>query len=213
MASVDACIWGLHEHGEPMVICLQEVDEALAERLSAHGLVWWSPRSSTQTDGCALLVTRHLELHEATEREYPGKSGYLAQRAVVGCGGQRVVIYNTHLQWTPDGEAARGQSRHLARWVDAEAIPTIVAGDLNSSSDSITVRQLLNVGCVDAHPWPDLLTASFEGVGPVRVDYILVRNGTASGLRPDGPADDPLPSATNPSDHVPLVARITFSGD
>lgn len=195
-----------------MVMCLQEVDEALAERLSAHGSVRWTRRNSTQADGCALIATAPLELHAVSCQEYPGHSGYLAQRALVTYQGQAVVIYNTHLQWTPDGEAALSQARHLARWVQAETAPTVVAGDFNSPPDSPIMQQLLAVGCVDAHPWGDLVTASFEGVGPVRVDYILVRNGTAWVERPEPLGDDPLPSATNPSDHIPLVARATFPG-
>ena len=193
-----------------MVVCLQEVDEALAERLSAHGSVRWSPRGPAQADGCALIATEPLVLVEVSGLSYPDNSSYLAQRAVVGFEGQAVVIYNTHLQWTPDGEAAHAQARHLARWVDAETIPTVVAGDFNSPVDSLTMHELHAVGCVDAHPWPELKTASFEGVGPVRVDYILVRDGTATVEQPERLGDDPLPSATNPSDHVPLVARIAF---
>lgn len=212
MALVDACIYRLHEAGESTVICLQEVDELLVERLSAHGSVRWSRRGSPQADGCALVATGPLELLEVSCREYPGHTGYLAQRAVVGCEGQAVVIYNTHLQWTPDGEAAHGQARHLARWVDAETTPTIVTGDFNSPGDSSTMHQLLDIGLVDTHPWPGLETASFEGVGRVRVDYILVRDGTVSAERPEPLGIHPLPSGTNPSDHVPLVARITFSG-
>jgi endonuclease/exonuclease/phosphatase (EEP) superfamily protein YafD len=192
------------------VICLQEVDQALAGCLCDFGSAHWTPRPGS-VEGCALVVTGPLRLLDLANRVYQGHD-HVAQRAIIGCGGWSATIYNTHLRWTPDGRATYEQGRQLARWLQAETEPFVVAGDLNAAPGSPTVAELLSAGCIDAHQaWPDIHTASFPEVGPVRVDYILVSRATCIADRPP-PIDVPLPSKAHPSDHIPLMARLTFSG-
>lgn len=208
------------------VFCLQEVDRRMWGMIAAqqHGRyeMDWTRRSGTKSDGCATAISHRLRRHEVRDIAFDdghlegGPSRRVAQRAVIDVGGRPVAVYNVHLAWdaaeaTDDRRYGLFQARSLLERMRNDGTPIIVCGDFNATPDSDVVRTFLTEGFVDAHAGATGPTFSMGGV-VARIDALLCR-----GLRPE-PVEIPtltegtvLPSADEPSDHVPISAWFTFA--
>ncbi|MFV8751928.1 endonuclease/exonuclease/phosphatase family protein [Nannocystaceae bacterium ST9] len=207
------------------LLCLQEVEpdahEAIAARLgSAYAGVYAQRRA--RPDGASLFVRRSclsLERHEVLHyRTHAERDDQLALLGQLRLGDRRLLVASTHLQWCadttpPDQHLGRGQMiellDHLAR--EGSGATWILAGDLNAVSQSSVVEVALARGLVlgakTQRPWD---TCNANG-RPRKLDYLLVSAGQLDarpGVLPTLRRDTPMPSSSEPSDHLPL--RIDF---
>lgn len=208
------------------LFALQEVDAALFAALSAalpdHAGLYEGRRDNP--DGLAVFYRRacfHLEHHRALHYAAvePGRD-HLAQIVGLSQGTRRLLLANTHLRWMPNEtplEAHQGVAQlqellsHLSR--TAGEWCWLLAGDLNAGHDSPVLaaarRAGLALSAASLRPWD---TALING-NRRKLDYLLVQ---PERLRPSPrplPAlsrDRPIPSAQEPSDHLPLQVDFAW---
>jgi len=175
----------------PDAIALQEVlqDEGLinqAQWLAAElGYRWHfvstDPAGQPRRYGNALL-TRHPILQRGQKFLQPLDDNRTAAFLRIDLHGQPLNLYATHLHWTDQGEAIRArQIADLMQYIAAtsENIPSLVAGDFNSTADSPELAALRD-GFVDIygnlHPQADAASSStlnLKYFAPKRIDHVF----------------------------------------
>lgn len=190
------------------VACLQEADAALLSRLPQEDLRIAYKRR--RPDAVAVLTRRRV-LHEQTVVFSDG-SGHVALLVVLEDEGRRLGIGVTHIKWDPPGQTAGvAQVEEILTAIDGVACDGwILTGDFNAPPDSP------HVGCVLARGWRD----AYAGVTPAdtcnaqrvpkRIDYLLHTPSLVAEPEPLAAivSTTPLPSATEPSDHLPIMATF-----
>lgn len=217
---------------EAPILCLQEVEpQALAAinaRLSSRGYARaYARKGGASPEGCATFYRQDLAqlIDEAVFRFDGGKTaegatGNVALITIFKLSGHLLGIINTHLTWDPPGtarDAQRGlrQANQLTR--DYEKIASsadawIIAGDFNAVPESDIVSLIERTGFSFAHAdRAGMCTCSFNGEAKM-IDYLF----HSPGLHAE-PIDSfvidaktVLPSAEQPSDHVPVIARFDW---
>ena len=180
---------------EADVLCLQEVElptlRALQEALPE--LTWhYLAKAKGQPDGCATAARQILSFRELV---YGDGTGHVALLTEVAPG---VTVANTHLKWDRDSRFAHSQLAELL-----ERQPSVLCGDLNVAPGDPALAQVR---------MEEVSTGAATAVANGRarkLDYLFVRGlrGTAWPL-PAIEDHTPLPSAEEPSDHLPLVAEL-----
>jgi endonuclease/exonuclease/phosphatase family metal-dependent hydrolase len=194
------------------VLCLQEVDAALfalaEERLSESAGRLFKKRG--KGEGCAIFV-RHAITSDAqwTEHVFSDRSSHIA----LGVTFAGVSVVTTHLKWEPEGTDA---AAHRGRIQLAELLDTwskgsrIVCGDFNAGPESDVLRLAEERGLKDAYATlPEAYTCNANGKKK-RIDFILHSSDFVARPTPIATIDDdtPLPSDTQPSDHVAIDASF-----
>jgi endonuclease/exonuclease/phosphatase family metal-dependent hydrolase len=207
------------------VICTQETDhatfmrhEALLRPKSYRGR--WAHRPRGKTDGCATFVRDPWRISAALILEFedrpPKPTNRVALVTVLAHGTHVLIVANTHFEWYPDDAAKEErhgllQADELLAFLRQEG-PTIVCGDLNAAPGSEPLLRLHAAGFADPHP---ASLATFNGAGrPAKLDHLLHTPDLVATAFPTtlvGP-ETPLPSAAEPSDHVPLIAEFSPTG-
>ncbi|MDN5727867.1 MAG: endonuclease/exonuclease/phosphatase family protein, partial [Propionibacteriales bacterium] len=207
------------------VIGLQEVDNRWGTRSEFEDQATWladrldmnvtfaanldNPPAPGQTDrqqyGTAIL-SRHPIVRSShrllTSMEYPDRPTEQRglQTATINVRGVLIDVFNTHY------DHQRAEQRDLAVTETLEAIkrndrPTVLLGDLNAEPEVPEIQRLTSLlndpfaGRDDADTYP-------ADAPTKRIDYILGRYVTFSEA-------EVIPSPA--SDHLPVVATITFS--
>jgi mRNA deadenylase 3'-5' endonuclease subunit Ccr4 len=194
------------------ILCLQEVDTALFNILQ-EGLTESSGRlfrKRGKGEGCAIFVRHALTMEpEWKELVFTDHSTHIA----LGVTFAGVSVVSTHLKWEPEGtpkEEHRGRIQ-LAEVLEAwPSGPRILCGDFNAEPKSDVVGLALERGFVDAYAsLPNAYTCNVNGKKK-RIDFILHSAEFTSTPTPLPPVEDdtPLPSETQPSDHLPLEAVL-----
>lgn len=208
------------------LLMLQEVEpgahQAIAQRLGDGYVDVFAQRRHGRPDGASLFARRacmSLERHELLH--YQNGDDQLALLGHLRVGTRRLLVASTHLQWCPDNtpteqHVGRAQMIELLdrmQAVDADAT-WILAGDLNATSRSSVLAAASERGLVLSaqaqRPW-DTCNANNR---PRKLDYLLIR---ASQLEPHPGTlmrllrDTPLPSLSEPSDHLPLRVDYRFA--
>lgn len=128
-------------------------------------------------------------------------------------GGARVTVFNTHLPYRDQDEAARVRGAQLlAARIAAlpRDEPVIVTGDFNAAPDTGAHAALLQSGLRDAwsiaaaRSGPEATFHAFTGTPDRRIDWILVRGFDVRVLR----TIDTNEGGRYPSDHFPVVAEL-----
>lgn len=205
------------------VVCMQEVERpfltALRRRVSPLGYrVELANKAGGRPDGCAtisrlpLADSWFLHYHDDTP-----PSGHVALAVSLIQGPRRLTIVNTHVRWNPPDKRSRAHIgvRQLEELVDelrarGPLDDVIVCGDFNATPDSDVVGRLLAAGFRDAFAaLPDAYTCNPNQTAK-RIDYLFYGPGLTATPRPLPAIDDhtPLPSRTEPSDHLPVVAEL-----
>ncbi|QCU79377.1 endonuclease/exonuclease/phosphatase family protein [Citricoccus sp. SGAir0253] len=220
----------------PAVLCLQEalpdqVDWVLACLGPGHRPVGRGRRAGGGGEGTPVLYDDHrLRLTDWCQQalsdtpDLPGSRGWgaLIPRIVVRATfrdlatGARFRVLNTHL----DALSARARlqsARMLRRLVEADPVPTVLAGDANAVPRSRPYRELTAGGLLrDAWTAADRRVTkewgTFSGYGPPRrgrrIDWLMVGPGIdvrtvgINAARYDGAA---------PSDHEPVQAVLEIA--
>jgi mRNA deadenylase 3'-5' endonuclease subunit Ccr4 len=217
---------------EADIFCLQEVEPqtlaALNARLGSRGYSnRYARKSGGGAEGCATFYRQDLAAlsGETVIRFADGlgaepDTGSIALITIHGISGYRLGIINTHLTWDPPGTARehqRGlrQVNQLLREYEkiaAAADDWMIAGDLNVIPGSEIVSLIERTGFRFAHAKrAEMCTCSFNGEVKM-IDYLF--HSPRLRARPiDSFAIDArtvLPSAEQPSDHVPVIARFDW---
>lgn len=201
------------------LFCLQEVEPRFITTARKR-LVGWTVCFETKRgkpDGIAMLARPAVPLEDlraivfadgAPDRE---DSGHVALLATIQIGSLPVRIATTHLRW--DRPSTRFEDRWAVREVRelgaALRAPAILCGDLNIEPTDVVYEALVGAGYIDPFAATNPPTANPNGRAK-RIDYVLhTPDLTARVIPPPVVADDtPLPSATMPSDHVPLIVEL-----
>lgn len=195
------------------VICLQEVDVALFAaieeriRTEAAGRHY---KKRGKGEGLAIFIRHALSTEPKwKEHAFTDLSSHVALGVTVG----DLTVVTTHLKWEPDGtipEAHRGRAQ-LAELLDTWPTGTrIVCGDLNAVPSSDVLALARERGLKDAYATLDGACTNNSNGKKKRIDYILHTPDFAATPAPifDLQDDTPLPSVTQPSDHLPIEARL-----
>ncbi|MDC0744719.1 endonuclease/exonuclease/phosphatase family protein [Polyangium mundeleinium] len=208
------------------LLCLQEVEpdlyEALCARLDATHASAYAQRTGRR-EGSALFARRalftwhgHDVLHFAAHR--PGDDD-LALIARLTVDTRPLHVATTHLTWQPDStptDEHLGHRQMLELLASRDAAPAdvtwLVAGDFNATSQSVVLAAAYERGlaesCRAQRPWD---TTAING-RPRKIDYLLSSEGRLDprpGVLPRLSRDTVMPSASEPSDHLPLT--VTFA--
>lgn len=209
------------------LLCLQEVEPAvhddLCVRLDATHHKGYVPRGP-RPEGVAVFARRGLFTWEGNHElrfraNRPGEEN-VALVARLGFDGQPLHVACAHLDWQPDstppGEhTGRLQMLELTahREAASDDATWIFAGDFNAISQSSVLEVAYSHGmsesCRSQRPWD---TCAING-RPRKIDYLLYSSGRLvprPGVLPKLTRDSVLPSATEPSDHLPLKVEFTL---
>jgi len=213
---------------EADVLCLQEVEpwvyqylQVRLEPVGYQGL--YAQKGQRRPEGSATFyLAERLPLVESRSFQYRDGagdclSGHLALIARFDLGGLPVSVINTHIRW--DEPDACGLSHIGYRQVsellehcgsDCTAA-AVVCGDFNAESDKDFIRRMVSTGFIDAYAGAPQPTANSE-CRAKRIDYIFHTAQFDSEPMPLPQIDDetPLPSETEPSDHLPIRATLTI---
>jgi mRNA deadenylase 3'-5' endonuclease subunit Ccr4 len=202
------------------ILCLQEVEqptfEAMQSALSAKGYAGLlAMKGKRRPDGCATFYREDgFELARQQRLEYGDGTGHIAQVLAFRRGHLTIDIVNTHLKW--DAPAAERDQQFGYRQA-AEALVglnerrndgvQVICGDFNVTPDSALVDLLTSAGFRSVHQ--SGFSCNSNGSAKL-IDYILFRGPVQASGEPLARIDGrtPLPSASEPSDHLPLVARF-----
>jgi endonuclease/exonuclease/phosphatase family metal-dependent hydrolase len=163
------------------------------------------------------MTTHRARIPAAKERvlHYADGSGHVALLVVFEIDGGALGVANTHFKWDPPDtprekrHSFREATELLRAMNDLDPGPWIVLGDLNVEPDSAAIEVFRDAGFDDAHD-ARVMTCNANGRAK-KIDFLLHDRRLVAAPASAPPIDDvtPLPSETQPSDHVPLVA--TFS--
>jgi len=213
------------------VICLQEVERNVFNAIQAHlaprGYQGRLALKLTRPDGCATFVrTPSMTMqsaHVIHYRDHLGDgrdSGHVALIVLLECAGRQMGVINTHLKWHPAGTALTNQwsYRQITQALEERQRVApgcenwILCGDFNVTADSDVVGAVREAGLLDAYgSQPEQNTCAIHGP-PRRIDFLFHSPSLTS--RPiDLPPlaeDTLLPSASEPSDHLGIMARFEW---
>lgn len=212
----------------PDVITLQEVIQRedlvnQAEWLAGQlGYAWHfvstDPAGKPMRYGNAIL-TRHPVLLRGEQRLRPLDDSRTAGLLRIDLEGRALNVYVTHLHWTDEGVAIRTQQvADLVRYIDttSEGIPSIVAGDFNSTADSPELAALRE-GFIDTygsqHPDVDPVSSStlnLKYYAPKRIDHIFYQRGEFNPVSSQIVFNHADAEGTWASDHYGVLATLHF---
>jgi mRNA deadenylase 3'-5' endonuclease subunit Ccr4 len=203
------------------LLCLQEVEAevfaAMKESLGPLGYEGrYAPKEGGRPDGCASFWRRRRFALQHEERlVYDDGSGHVALLLGFAAEGRMLGLANTHLKW--DAPDLAPQLRHglrearqlLGAIAGSAAVEAwILCGDFNATPEDAVPAAIGSAGFRAAH---DALRSSFtcNSNGEAKVIDYLVHSAALRATPQPPPAIDgatPLPSATQPSDHLALQA-------
>lgn len=194
------------------VLCLQEVDTQLfaAAKERLRDSTGYHFKKRGKGEGVAIFV-RHALTQEPKFKEHAFKD--LSGHVALGVSFADVTIVTSHLKWAPDGTAP---SEHPGCGQLSEILDTwsagvrVVCGDFNAPPNSEVLAVALERGLKDAYAtMPDAFTSNANGKCK-RIDYVL-HTAELAATPTKLPAiqdDTPLPSGSEPSDHLSIEARL-----
>ena len=209
------------------ILCLQEVERpvfaALKAALAQSGYSGvFVPKDGGRPDGCATFLRTSVCDLLTEQRIVYADSGHIGQLLVLNVSGTRVSLMNTHFKWDPpqtppDRQIGLRQATLALAALQQEESSTgiqIICGDFNATPDSALVDCLIQAGFDYTHRSCANAFTCNSNRRPKLIDYVFFRGPARAEPEPLLPIDGltPLPSLEQPSDHLPLVARIYAGG-
>lgn len=201
--------------GDVDFLCLQEIEPATfavaAEQLGSAFDGRFAKKRG-KPDGCAIFARRSLGAPTFSELVFGDGTGHVAIAVNVG----DVGVATTHLKWQsadvpPEERLGRGELVELMdRWLKPGET-WVVCGDLNADASSPVLAAAFARGLADAYAaMPHAFTANSNDQRK-RIDYILHTRDLDASPVAIPPITDvtPLPSTSEPSDHLAIRAALT----
>jgi len=191
----------------PDVLVVPELSPAGMAGLRQSGLLDDLPHSVVELGSRDETVGLFSRLPLADTSTHP-VGGRELPRATVSVDGVHVRLLTAHP--LPPLSALeriwRASLADLAREVDAEQLPVVLAGDLNSDRDHAGFRGLLDTGLRDAHDalGRGLARTFPTGMPVLHLDHVLVRNGAGGRITPLAVREVRVPG----SDHLAVLADL-----
>lgn len=214
------------------VLCLQEVEPvtfvALRSYLGERGYgAEYARKLAGRPEGLAVFY-RRTSFDWITTRVIPyndgagvaADSGYVAQLVLLRHAEKILGVINTHLTWDPPNIACEAQRglRQVQKCLEeyqnraGDAGAWIISGDFNATPESEIVELALQAGMqYSHHNLADVYTCNIGGRARL-IDYLFYSAGLSAEALVLSRIDDQtiLPSAEEPSDHVPIMARFDW---
>jgi endonuclease/exonuclease/phosphatase family metal-dependent hydrolase len=143
-----------------------------------------------------------------------------------GRGGPAFALANTHLSPFDADDLRVREAGTLLRAVASSRWPAVVVGDLNDDPDAPSIARFRDAGFRDT--WVEASSDGARGDGATnwhgwhrgttkrpnrRLDYVLVPAGAeVVHMHVPRPGDDGFETFTTVSDHLPVVATLSFDG-
>lgn len=207
------------------VVCLQEVERATFEQLSAQlGALGYAGRLMLKTggrpDGCATFTRNPVAVTGTHEHAYSDGSGHIALVVIADIEGTTTAVANTHLKWSPadadpDEQWAIRQISEIAAELDVVAASCdarIVCGDFNALANSEVARAIESAGYTAAlGSLESAHTCNAHGRAR-KIDFIFHTDALRAFPRPPAALTDdtPMPSEAHPSDHLPIRSGFEY---
>lgn len=210
------------------VICLQEVEAYIFQYLQGvlepYGLEGiYAQKRQGRPDGCATfynterVVRLASRAHHYCDGDGECDSGHVALIARLEADGRAMTAINTHIRWGSPDERGRAHigyrqvSELLDKVISRVEEPCIVCGDFNAEPARDLIQRMLSHGLSDAYAGAPQPTANSDRKAK-RIDYIFHSSALTSQPAELPPIGDetPLPSETEPSDHLPISADISL---
>jgi endonuclease/exonuclease/phosphatase family metal-dependent hydrolase len=210
----------------PDVIALQEVLQHetfpnQAEWLAAQLDYQWhfvsiDPAGNPRRYGNAIL-TRHPILKRGQKFLHPLDDSRTAAFVRIDLHGRLLNVYATHLHWTDEGGAIRSQQiADLMQYIDetSENIPSLVAGDFNSTADSpelAALRERFVDIYGNRHPGADTVSSStlnLKYFAPRRIDHVFFQRDAFAPVSASILFNRPDAQGVWASDHFGLFAEL-----
>jgi mRNA deadenylase 3'-5' endonuclease subunit Ccr4 len=222
-------IWSLKAD----ILCLQEVEAetfvSLRTFLGERGYgAQYARKYARRPEGCAifyrgsafeLLTTRVIAY--ADGGGVAPDTGHIALCVLFRSDGGILGVVNTHLTWDPPSTPRNAQvgprqtQQLLTEYVNSvsDARGWIIAGDFNVTPDSEIIAMVERAGLRYAHSG---LTGAFTcnvNSDARMIDYIFASSALVAEPQLPPVIDDKtiLPSAEQPSDHVPVMAKFDWN--
>lgn len=210
------------------IVCLQEVEEYVFRLLQSrmepfgfHGV--YAQKAMHRPDGCATFYSgERLDLVENKRHLYADgddapDSGHIALSTRFAADGRDLTVVNTHIRWdNPDARGAdhigfRQVTNLLQKVVPSPPSPVFVCGDFNAEPQTHVIREMIRAGFADAYAERPQPTANSERRAK-RIDYLFFRGPLSAepAALPEINDETPLPSDTEPSDHLPISAEFRW---
>jgi mRNA deadenylase 3'-5' endonuclease subunit Ccr4 len=215
------------------ILCLQEVEPeffvALRTSLGEMGYgAHYARKYARRPEGCAIFYRgNEFELLSARVIAYADgagiapDTGHIAQIALFQRTGGIIGVINTHLTWDPpstprEAQVGRRQTQQLLTEYENSASAArgwILAGDFNVTPDSEIIATVERAGLNYAHSGLNGVFTCNVNSDARMIDYIFRSSTLISEPQLPVAIDDKtvLPSADQPSDHVPLIAKVDWS--
>lgn len=168
-------------------------------------------------DGCAVFVrTARLPIVGLDVFRYTVEE-QVAIVVAMEQAGRRFIAVSTHLRWQPPGTPPGDHTgyRQLEELLGAlpDGVPRLICGDLNANSQSAPISLArargLRLSCRSQRPWD---TTNINGRRR-KLDYLLYDPGAWApqpGTLQKLERNTPMPSQTEPSDHLPVDVRFDW---
>jgi mRNA deadenylase 3'-5' endonuclease subunit Ccr4 len=216
----------------PDIACLQEVEPTVFEHVAAHlesheYAGSYLQKGKNRPDGCATFFksarfdeVQSIDLEYADSLAGQDATGHVAQLSVLKQGSRQLVVANTHLRWDPPdtqafrsvGCAEASELMATCRQLLSVNDGLLVCGDFNAGPKSDVVQVLIKAGLSFTHCHESNRNTSNANGEANTIDYIMHNRALLPTALPLPVIDDltPLPGPTEPSDHLPVVARFRW---
>jgi endonuclease/exonuclease/phosphatase family metal-dependent hydrolase len=216
------------------LLCLQEVEADvfgdLNQKLEPLGYLGrYEPKAGNRPDGCAvfwrtslftLRAARRLEYHDC-EHGPIQHSGHVAELLALEHEGRLLGVANTHLRWDRPGTPRDKQVGHrqavelleeCGRF-EPRCAGWVICGDFNRRPNGEVIATFRQAGYEFAHASRPHVRSAVANRRASLIDYIF--HSTALQSQPLDPPEvsdaTVLPSAEQPSDHLPLAAEMEWA--
>jgi mRNA deadenylase 3'-5' endonuclease subunit Ccr4 len=214
------------------ILCLQEVEPeffvALRTSLGEMGYgAHYARKYARRPEGCAIFFRGNafelLDAHVIAYADGAGiapDTGHIALRALFRSDGGILGVVNTHLTWDPPSTPRNAQvgprqiQQLLTEYENSASAARgwIIAGDFNVTPDSEIIATVERAGLIYAHSGLTGVFSCNVNSDARMIDYIFASSALVAEPQLPPVIDDKtiLPSAEQPSDHVPVMAKFDW---
>jgi mRNA deadenylase 3'-5' endonuclease subunit Ccr4 len=215
------------------ILCLQEVEpESFVTLRTSLGEIGYGAhyarKYARRPEGCATFYQGNtFELLSARVIAYTDgagiapDTGHIAVIALFRSAGGILGVINTHLTWDPpttprNAQVGQRQTQQLLTEYEnsvADARGWIIAGDFNVTPDSEIIAMMERAGLQYAHSGlTGVFTCNVNSQARM-IDYIFRSSALVAEPQLPMAIHDKtiLPSAEQPSDHVPIMAKFDWN--